>query len=174
MDLAAVWQRVLRAVRREPGVFGEVGSDEKATGEAIVVAVVASLIGGLGTIWSGTFDVGSWIGGAIGTGTLGLAIGVGILFLMGKLFQSRGTYLGLFRAGGYASAPTALGIVPVVGVIVGSVWSIVLMIRAVRETQEVTDGAAVAIVLIPVGVGILIAALAFAALFAAVFGFAAS
>lgn len=174
MDLAAVWQRVLRAVRLEPGVLGEVGSDEKATGEAIVVAVGASLIGGLGAIWSRTFDVGSWIGGAIGTGTLGLAIGVGILFLIGRLFQSRGTYLGLFRGGGYASAPTALGIVPVVGTIVGSVWSIVLMIRAVRETQEVTDGAAVAIVLIPVAVGILIAALAFAALFAAFFGLAAS
>lgn len=174
MDLAAVWQRVLRAFRREPGVFGEVGSDEKATGEAIVVAVAAALIGGLGTIWAGGLDAGSWIGTAIGTGTLGLAIGVGILFLIGRLFQSRGTYIALFRAGGYAYAPAALGIVPVVGAIAGSVWSVVLMIRAVRETQEVSDGAAVAIVLIPVAVGILIAALAFATLFAALFGLAAS
>lgn len=176
MDLAAVWQRVLRAFRRESGVFGEIGADEKATGEAIVVAIGAALVGGLGALWPGDppFQAGSWITSAIGTGTIGLAIGVGILFLVGRLFSSRGTYIALFRAAGFASAPGALAIIPVVGVFAGAVWSIVLMIRAVKETQEVSDGASVAIVLIPLAVGILIAVLAFAALFAALFGFAAA
>ncbi len=176
VDLAAVWQRVRRAVRRESGIFSEVGADEKATGEAVVVAIGAAMVGGLGALWPGEprFAAGSWITTAIGTGTLGLAIGVGVIFLIGRLFKSQGTYVALFRAAGYASAPSALGIVPVIGGIAGAVWSIVLMVRAVKETQGVTDGAATAIVLIPVAVGIILGALLFAALFAAFLGFAAA
>ncbi len=175
MDLAAMWQRVLRAIRQEPGVFSEIGSDEKATGEAIVVAIGASLLGGLGAVWPGgaRFSGGSWITGALGAGTLGIAIVTGVYFLVAKLFKSQGTYVTLFRAVGYGSAPSALGIIPVVGTIVGAVWSIVLMIRAVRETQGVTSGAAAAVVLIPVAIGIVIALVVFFALAVALFGFAA-
>jgi len=153
-------------------VFGEIGADDRATGEAVLVAIGASLIGGLQALWPGDppFAAGSWIVGAIVGGTLGLAVGVGIVFLIGWLFSGSGTYVGLFRAAGYASAPGALAVVPVVGGIVGGVWSIVLLIRAVKETQEVSDGKAVAIVLIPVAVGIILGVLLFAALFAALIG----
>ena len=48
--------------------------------------------------------------------------------------------------------PTALGIIPVVGGLVGGIWSIICAIRAVKETQSVSQGAAVAIVLIPVAI----------------------
>lgn len=176
MDLAAVWQRVLRAIRREPGVFSEIGSEEKATGEAIVVAIAASLLGGLGAVWPGgaRFGIGSWLSGGIVGGLIGLAVGTGIYFLIGRLFKSQGTYIGLFRAAGFAWAPQALGIIPVLGTIVGGVWSILLFIRAVRETQSVSDGTATAVVLIPIGIGFLIGILFFFAAIAALFGFAAA
>lgn len=159
MDLQAVWQRVMRAVRMEQGVFAEIGSDSAATGQAIVVTGGAALVSGLAAIWPGgqDFNVFGWIIGAAVTATVGLAIGVGILFLVSRLFGATGSYESLFRAGGFAFAPTALGIVPFIGGIAGAIWSLILAIRAVKETQGVSDGAAVAIVLIPAAIGFVIA-----------------
>lgn len=176
MNFNAIWARVQRAVKREPGVFGEIGADEKATGEAIAVAVGASLISGLGAAWPGgtRFGFVGWIVGAAIGGVVGLAVGAGILYLISRLFKAQGEFINLFRGLGYATAPQALGIIPFVGGIVGAIWSLLLAIRAVKETQNTTEGTAVAIVLIPVAVGIVLGLLLFLAALAAFFGFAAS
>jgi hypothetical protein len=175
MDFNAIWARVQRAIRLEPGVYSEIGGDQKATGEALVVAIGASLISGLGSILPGgaEFGFGPWIfGGVVGV-PIGLAIGTGILWLVSRLFGARGEYIHLFRGLGYASAPQALGFVPLIG-IVGSIWSLVLAIRAVRETQSVSDGQAIAIVLIPVVISVILFVLIAAAAFVAFLGFADS
>jgi hypothetical protein len=139
-------ERVRRAVTLSPGVYQEIGNDPQGTTQAIIVAAAAALIGGLGALFGGRF--GGWILSAI-YAVVGLAIGTAILFLLSRMFKGQGTYVQLFRGLGFATAPQALGVIPVIGGIVGGIWSLILAIRAVKETQLVTDGAAVAIVLIP-------------------------
>jgi hypothetical protein len=136
----------------EAGVFQEIGADPAATVQAIIVVVVASLIGGLGVlIGPGDFGFGSWLLSGLFS-VVGLAVGAGILYLLSRMFKAQGDYMSLFRSLGYASAPQALSIIPIIGGIVGVIWSIILAIRAVKETQNVGDGTAVAIVLIPAAI----------------------
>jgi hypothetical protein len=153
----------------EPGVFQEIGADPTATVQAIIVVVVASLVGGLGTIFSGDFDAVGWIlGGAYSI--VGLAITAGVIYLISRLFQARGDYTSLFRSLGYASAPQALAIIPILGWLAGLVWSLILAIRAVKETQAVSGGAAAAIVLIPAAIVFVIVVILVVALGVALVG----
>jgi hypothetical protein len=142
----AIIDRIKRAVTLKAGVYEEIGNDPQATGQAIIVTVAAALIGGLGDLIRGRF--GGWILSGI-YAIVGLAIGAGILFLISRLFKGQGAYISLFRGLGYAYAPQALAVIPVVGAFVGGIWSLILAIRTVKETQRVSDGAAVAVVLIP-------------------------
>lgn len=160
-------ERVLRAVKLDATFYQEADSDDNLTGEAILVAVIALVIsGGLGGLLTrdGSLIAGI-IGGAI-AGTLGLAIGAGILLLVGRLFKGTAEYKGLIRTLGYAMAPNVLGFIPFVGWIAG-LWTFACGVIAVRESHKVSTGAAVVILLIPtVVIGGLIF-LALAALFAA-------
>jgi hypothetical protein len=157
VDFQAIWQRVQRAVKREDGVYAEIGADSAATVQAIVVVGIASLISGLSAIFtSARFSFVGWIVGAAIAATVGLAIGAGILWLISRLFGATGSFESLFRSLGFAAAPSALGIIPFIGGLVGFIWSLILAIRAVKETQSVSDGAAVAIVLIPAAIAIVI------------------
>ncbi len=175
MDFNVIWSRIQRAVKLEEGVYEEVGNDDAATVQAMVVVGIVALIAGLGTaIGPGNFSVGGWIIGAILSATLGLAIGTGILFLVSRLFKAQGGFIQLFRGLGYAYAPSALGIIPVIGGLVGGIWSIICAIRAVKETQSVSQGAAVAIVLIPVAVLFLIGLILAFAVGLALLGIAAN
>lgn len=144
--------RLRRVLKLEAGVFQEIGADPAATVQAIIVVVLASLIGGLGVlIGPGDFGFGSWLLSGLFS-VVGLAVGAGILYLLSRMFKAQGDYMSLFRSLGYASAPQALSIIPIIGGIVGVIWSIILAIRAVKETQNVGDGTAVAIVLIPAAI----------------------
>ena len=142
-------ERVKRAVTLSPGVYQEIGNDPQGTTQAIIVTAAAALIGGLGTLFGGRF--GNWILMPL-YAVVGLAIGGGILFLLSRVFKGQGTYIQLFRGLGFATAPQALGLIPIIGGIVGGIWSLILAIRAVKETQQVSDGAAVGIVLIPAAI----------------------
>jgi hypothetical protein len=164
-------ERVKRAVTLSPGVYQEIGNDPQGTTQAIIVTGAAALIGGLGTLFGGRFF--SWILTPI-YAVVGLAIGSGILFLLSRAFQGQGTYIQLFRGLGFATAPQALGLIPILGGIVGGIWSLILAIRAVKETQQVTDGAAMAIVLIPAAIIGVLVFLLLVVLSIALFGAAAA
>jgi len=145
--------RVVRAVKLDPTLYREVSKDGTKTTEAMIVVAIAVLIGGLGPIIGpGHFRIGGWILMAILAPTLFLAIGTGVLWLVGKLFSGKAEFIEMFRPLGYAYAPYALGIIPFIGGIVGGIWSIVCAVIAVRESEEVSTGASVAIVLIPAAV----------------------
>lgn len=161
-------ERLRRALQLQPAVYQEIAADEAATGQAVAVAAVAGLIGNL--TGSGSF-LGRVIAGAVGA-VIGLFIWTGIIFLIGKLFQGQGTYIQLLRGLGYSSAPFALGIIPFLGFL-GFIYAIIMQIRAVREINRVSDGAAVATVLIPWAVFVVLGLLVFFAVVAAVLGFGA-
>ena len=168
MDFGVIWARVQRAVKLEEGVFAEIGSDDAATVRAMAVMAGASLISGLGPIIGpGRFSVVQWIIGAVLSATIVLGVWTGIVWILTRLFGAKGGYLELFRGMGYAGAPTALGIIPIIGGIVGGIWALVLAVRATAETQSLSTGKAAAAVLIPIAILFLFALLVGAALFAA-------
>lgn len=138
--------RLVRALRLEAGVFGEIADDDRATGEALAVSVFAAVVANLAG--GGTF-VGRVIGGAV-SGLIGVFLWASILFLAVRLLGGGGTYPEVLRATGYTAAPFALYVIPVVG-LVGFGYSMVMQIRAMREVGEVSTGVAVATVLIPWG-----------------------
>ena len=161
----AMMDRVIRAVKLDPTLYREVSGDDSKTTEAMIVVALAAAIGGLGTIIGpGDFRFGRWILAAILAPTVGLAIGTGILWLIGKLFSGKAEFMQMFRPLGYAYAPSALSIVPFIGGLVGGIWSLVCAVIAVRESEEVSTGSAVAIVLIPSAVLLIIAVVFVAAL----------
>lgn len=175
MDFNAIWERVQRAIKLVPGVYEEIGNDQRATGQAMVVMGAASLISGLAPIFGpGDFGFGGWIGGAALAATLGLAIITGVIYIIGKFFQGQGEYIQLFRSLGFAGAPGALGIIPWIGGLAGVVWTVILAIRAVKEINRVSDGAAIATVLIPAAIFGILAVLLIILAGIALLGFAAS
>lgn len=162
-------ERVLAIVKLDVNAYREVDQDESLTTQAVVVAIVASLIGGLGGFFGSTQvfgqevmtqTVGGWLMNSIIGTPIGLAIGTGLLLLFGKMFGGQADFMGLFRSLGFASAPSALGVIPVVGGL-GGLWAFVCGVVAVRESHGISTGKAVFVVLIPlIIVGILIALLA--------------
>jgi hypothetical protein len=167
-------ERAKRAIKLDPGVYAEIGNDPAGTQQSIIVVVAAALIGGLGPlIGPGDFSAGGWIASGL-YAVVGVAIGTGVLFLIGRLFKAQGEYINLFRGLGFAYAPQALAIIPIVGGIVGTIWSIVLAIRAVKETQTVSDGTAAVIVLIPTAILLVLGIILAIIIGFALFGIAAA
>ena len=75
----------------------------------------------------------------------------GLYCLFSRLFANEvPAYPNWFRILLFTSAPTALGIVPIVGALVGSVYTIVLHVGAIRDLARITTGAAIVVWLIAV------------------------
>ena len=165
---STMMSRLQRMLKNENGVFAEIGADKSATVQALIIAAAANLLANLFPV-----RVGTWIGALIG-GVIAVAIGAGIFWLLAKAFKGNGDYGSMFRATGYAMAPQALGVIPIIGSIVGFFWTLWLLVKAVKETQHTTNGGAWATVLIPMAVLFLLAFLLFAAFIAALTGIAVS
>ncbi len=162
-------ERVIAIVKLDVNAYREVDQDESLMGQAVIVAIVASLIGGLGGFYTTTEvfggeiarqTVGGWIGNAVVGVPIGIAILAALALVFGKMFGGQGDFKGLFRSIAFASAPNALGFIPVIGGLAG-VWTLVCGVVAVRESHGISTGQAVVVVLLPLIVfGILLALLA--------------
>jgi hypothetical protein len=140
--------RLKRVLKLEDPVFVEIANDDNATVQAIIVTAVAAAIGGL--LADGRL-VTNLLTGLI-VAPIGLFIWTGILYVVGKMFGGQATYMQLVRPIGYAGAPYALSIVPVIGGLAALVYSAVIQVRAIKEVNQVSQGAAIATVLIPLGI----------------------
>ena len=163
--MESIVQRLGRVLRLEQGVFGEIGMDERATGEAFLVTAAAGAISNVTTEGNVIANI---VGGAAIL-ALGLLIWTGIVFLLTKLASGTGTYQQLLRGIGYSSAPYALGVIPILG-IVGTVYSIVLQVRTLKEISGLSGGAAAAIVLIPLVIVVVLLVIIAAAILSALVG----
>lgn len=169
--------RIMGVIKLDAATYQEIDQDEGATGQALIVAIGAALLGGLGNFYGAREvfgevaepTVGSWLTSAIIGTPIGLAIGAGILLLLGKMFQGRAEFKGLVRTLGFASAPNALGFIPVIGGLAG-LWTVVCAIVAVRESHGITTGQAAIVVLIPLILLIVLAVIIAVAIGFALFG----
>lgn len=162
----AIVARLPRVLKLEEPVYGEIADDENGTVQGIVVTALAAVIGNLTADGNILTNI---LAGLI-VAPIGLFIWTGILFVVGKMFGGQGTYSQLLRPIGYAGAPFALGIVPVIGGLAGLVYSAIIQVKAVQQINKVSQGSAVATVLIPMAV--LVVGLVFLAVLASIALFA--
>lgn len=144
----AIAARLPRVLKLEGPVHGEIASDSNATIQAIVITAVAALVASL----TGEGGFVTRIIGAVILAPIGLFIWTGIAFLLGKMFGGQADYISLVRPMGYAAAPYALGIVPVIGQLVGAVYSAVIQVKLHQEVNKLSQGSAIAVVVIPLAV----------------------
>ena len=151
----SAWDRVKAVLRFEPGIFVEIAQDNSAMGQACGVFAVAVL---LSCLWTLPIVPIAWL-----FGFLGLAIMTGLFMLLARMFagsppadgaadphelredrrDDMPPYSGWLRAMLFASAPAAIGVVPLVGTLIGAIFSLILEIVAIRELSGISTGAAV-------------------------------
>lgn len=89
---------------------------------------------------------------------IALYLSVGVFYILAKLFGGKGTYMELFRPLALANMIYILSFVPMVNYLV-SIWYIIVSVVAISETQKISTGKAVAVVLIPIILLIIIVAI---------------
>jgi hypothetical protein len=155
MDTNALIQRLRRLAMLDTSVFDEVRGDAASTIPAVLVAVVSTLLFGLGGwLWwvivgpdvdSGDIFLKSFIIGSILSLVL-WAVWVGITYVMlGQVFRARVDVQELVRVMGFAAAPLALGVllfVPVLDFGIGLAAIALLFGTTVIAVQSATDAPA--------------------------------
>jgi hypothetical protein len=130
------------------------------------------LEGALGA--SNVVSVSSVIWSPIG-GIIGILIWVGIIWIFSKMFKGGASYVQLLSAMSLAGLLSWLGIlniIPFLGSLVAfaaGIWSIVVTVIIVRKVNAISTGKAIAVVLIPY-LMIIVIAMIFAAIAAAFIG----
>jgi len=160
MDFSAMINRVIRAAMLDVDLYEEVEADTSLTQEALVVVILVSLAGGIGNF------LGGLITGSIGSALLGLVLAVvlGVVsyyiwayityFVGTNVFNGTADMGEMLRTLGYASGPRVLSIlafIPCLGALaslVGSIWSLVAGVIAVRQALDFDTTKAVLTVII--------------------------
>jgi hypothetical protein len=166
MASGALFPRMLRAARVESQLYEEVEADSGATGQALLVVVMASLSAGIGhgiggLIKGGTGGIGFFftnlITGAIGSLIAWFIFSLLCFWLGTTLFKgpnTRSTLGELLRVLGFAYSPALLNVfafIPFIGPIipfVTMIWTIIAAVVGVRQACDFTTGRAVGTVIV--------------------------
>lgn len=143
----AFWDRLLGALRCEPGAFEKIAEDPGATRQALSVVVVALLAATAGQ--AAVIDWNSWralpmlLLFAI-TAFAAWPIGAAICSVMSRWFAADAPRFSFWlRAVGFVQAPLALGVIPIAGSLVAWAYCLVLQVVAVKRLAQVSTGIAV-------------------------------
>ena len=166
MASGALFPRMLRAAKVESQLYEEVEADSGATGQALLVVVMASLSAGIGHGISGLIKGGTGgislfltnlVTGAIGSLIAWFIFSLLCFWLGTTLFKGPDTKssLGeLLRVLGFADSPALLNIfafIPFIGPIipfVTMIWTIIAGVVGVRQACDFTTGRAVGTVIV--------------------------
>jgi hypothetical protein len=138
-------RRVLGAATLDTATYEEVEADASATGQAISVAVLASVAGGIGLLGLGAQTAQSLVAGIAGS-LIGWVAWATLTYLIGTRLlpepQTRADVGELLRTIAFASAPGFLrmfGVIPFLGLTIyaiASIWMLLAMIVAVRQALD--------------------------------------
>ena len=147
-------ERIVRAIRLDWTVFGEIAKDRDALKEAAIIVAVVTFLSAIGTgIAAKSFGAffGAWIVG-IAVGWIGWAI---VTYFVGTtLFKGQTDVPEMLRVLGYANAPLLLGllrVIPCVGwafPLIGGLLALVAGVLAIREAMDFDTGNAIVTVII--------------------------
>ena len=158
-----MFARMLRALKLDSSVYEEVEHDQTATGQAMAVVVLTSVIGSLGAFF-GPGGLKLVLTAALG-GLVGWVVMAFLSLVLGKLFGGKADMGEVLRALGFASTPRILGIIPIIGGIVGFILGVIAWVQALRASLDLSTGLAIVVAILSV-----IAYLAVAFALALVFG----
>jgi hypothetical protein len=154
--MASLGERMIGAMKADVRTFEEIEADPNAMGQAVTVIVIAGVAALIGDI----FRAGLFAGiVALIVSIIGYAIWTVLVVLIGtKLMPEPSTKADFsegFRVIGFAAAPGVfnfLRIIPFLGPVIGffiSIWSLVIMIVAVRTVLDYSStGRAIVVCLI--------------------------
>ena len=138
---STTWARVVAMLKLEPGISDEIASDPESTKQGFVVLAVANAAACL--LFLPTVLV------AIPALIILLAVNAGLYCLISRLFAHEvPPYPNWFRVLLFTTAPSAMGIVPILGALVGGVYAVVLNVVVIRDLARITTGAAIVVWLI--------------------------
>ena len=130
-------------LKLEPGISDEIASDPNSTKQGLVVLAVANAAPFLLLL--------PIVLVTIPISIIFIAINAGLYCLFSRLFASEvPAYSNWFRALLFATTPSALGIVPFIGTLVGGIYVVVLNVIVIRDLARITTGAAIVVWLIAV------------------------
>ena len=131
-------ERVKRVFNFETSVYPEVAGDGLATLEAIMVVVLSSLLAG--SFWNLTLIFFFTVPFAL----LMTAVFAVLVSVAARLFNPNSPgFAPWFRALGFAQAPLALGLIPILGSLVGLVYWIATSIAAIHRVARIPVGQAI-------------------------------
>jgi succinate dehydrogenase hydrophobic anchor subunit len=150
--MASFVQRMIRAAKLDPAIYEEVENDRGATGQAMVVVVLASVAAGIGLygmngmrgVASDTI-AGEVVGGAIVALISWMVWAFVTMFIGTKLLPEPGTQSNwgeLLRTLGFSSSPGILRVLGVIGglgkvvAVLSSIWMLIAMVVAVRQALD--------------------------------------
>jgi hypothetical protein len=149
-------ENMLRAAKLDVAFYEKVEADKSMFGQAMLVVVLSSVAGGIGSI--GQSGLGGIVIGTIGA-LVGWYIWAYLTYFIGTKFlaepQTNADMGELLRTIGFSSAPGIIriaGIIPGLNVIVNvvaGIWMLIAMVVAVRQALDYSStGRAVAVCII--------------------------
>lgn len=148
--LQQVVQRIMRIVTLDTAVYEEIQNDQAANLEVALIVLVSSLLAAVGAAAGSEGFVGAFLIRLVAGILLNWLLWSFVTLFAGtRLFGGQGSFMGMARALGYASAPRALGILGIFGCLGGLVgvagWALSLVagFLATRETLELSTEKAI-------------------------------
>ncbi len=140
--MASFTERMIGAAMLKPQIYEEVERDRTATGQAMAVVVLTSLVSGLGAFRTGILSV-VWV---VLAALVAWFVFAGLVYLIGtKLLpepQTRADLGEILRTLGFATVPQflmILGFIPVLGCLLAIlvfVWRLATSVMAVKQALD--------------------------------------
>lgn len=154
--MASLGQRMAGAMKADVAIFEEIEQDPNAMGQAVTVIVIAGVAGLIGNIFRSGLGGGMF---ALVVSLIGYAVWAVMVTIVGtKLMPEPSTkadFAETFRTVAFAASPgifNVIAIIPFLGPLLSfliSIWSLVIMVIAVRTVLDYTStGRAIIVCLI--------------------------
>jgi hypothetical protein len=141
--------RMIRAVRLDRTLFRMVADNPEYTNEAVIIAVVVSLVAALGTL-TGPNPALNFFLQLVNNLLFGWVLWALVAYFVGtSFFKGRSSPMEMMRTLAYAGVPRLLGILAIIpcvgwiGALVGGILSIIAGVIAIRESMEFDTTSAV-------------------------------
>lgn len=141
IDPSRALERSIRIARLHRPTFEEVEADTSSTAEAGAVLVASAVIGSVGSVF---VDGGLWgfVAWFIATTAGWYVWAWASAQIAERVFDVHTTDTGeMLRVLGYASAPRAIGLIPLLG-FVALIWTLITLVYGIRQAGEMTLGGA--------------------------------
>lgn len=140
-------ERVAGVMKLDVNTYEEIEADESATGQAAMVVAIVAIVGGLLAGVAAPLAGGSFLGAFLGQLIIAFVawiIWAYVTYYVGTgIFGSKATTGQLLRVLGFAQAPLILGVIPLIGAFIGSLWTLACAFIAIRQGLDLDNTKAI-------------------------------